>query len=305
MGCSAPSPMPSHSGRRVAATGGVGGEYGSLNMPLLGEGWPTGRGVRPLRGVSHDPLHSGRGVAKGWLDRVGNWAPSPMPSHSGREVAKGWGIWHPYPCPLIVGEGWPKDGEYSFKEGWPTGRGVRFRLVGDYRLPRQASPATPSEKGNSAPSPVPSPTGRGVADRRMGWTTPSGYACHPFGEGEYSRGGQRTGCSAPSPVPSPTGRGVANDGGVHSRPLLGWVADYPVRLCLPPLRRRGIWHPYLLPVGEVWPRDGVFDALTRTLSQWERGVLWVTAPCSTSPKGWRANARLGSGLIRLPSGERQ
>ena len=62
----------------------------------------------------------------------------------------------------------------------------------------------------------------------------------------------RTGCSAPSPVPSPKGRGVAKGWGIFplfrgvsdrtgcSLPI-GSVADYPVRLCLPPLRRRGIF----------------------------------------------------------------
>ena len=128
-GCSAPSPMPSHSGRGVA------------------RGW----GVRRPHPC---PPIVGEGVAKGCS------APSHIPSHSGRGVAKGWGIWRPHPCPLIAGEGWPRMGSiplfrgvadrtgaftsapmpshsgrgvakgwgvFPSLEGWPTGRGVHFR----------------------------------------------------------------------------------------------------------------------------------------------------------------------------------
>ena len=166
---------------------------------------------------------------------------------------------------------------------------------GDIPLFRGVSDRT----GCSAPSPLPSPSRRGaakdgdiplfrgVSDRTgcslpalLRWglqTTPSGFTCHPFGEGEYSRAGRQDGCSlpasawlgitdypvraspatpsekgnlAPSPMPSHSGRGVGKGWGIFPS-LEGWPTGQGV------LRP----HPYPLPEGEGWPKDGEYSSL--------------------------------------------
>ena len=159
---------------------------------------------------------------------MGNLAPSPMPSHRGRGVAKGWGTWRPHLCPLPVGEGWPRMGNLAPSpmpshrgRGVAKGWGVRSPAWFGCRLPRQASPATPSEKGNvplkrggqrmgnmapltscpliagkgwpkdgvfGALTRCPSHSGKGVGCSLspLGCRLPrQAFACHPFGEGEY------------------------------------------------------------------------------------------------------------------------
>ena len=210
-GCSTPSPVPSHSGRGVGRKG---------NIPLFrgvadrtGCSFPCGWGLQTTpSGFACHPFGEGeysRGIRRmgcslplGWGLQTtplgyachpfekGNLAPSPVPSHSGRGVGKGWG--------------------------------VHSRVVGDYRLPRQAMPATPSRRGIFEGCPI----GRGVHSPR-GWglqTTPSGFACHPFEKGNIQ------GC--------PTGRGV------HFRVVGDYRLPHPL--------------PTPLPVGEGWAEDGVF-----------------------------------------------
>ena len=113
-----------------------------------------------------------RGVA----DRTGCSAPSPMPSHSGRGAAKAWRI-------------------FPSLEGCPTGRGVPWQHRESTKVLRDA---TPSGRGNLAPSPMPShqwerggqsmaniPLFRGVSDRTgcslSAWKapTPSGRVPPP------------------------------------------------------------------------------------------------------------------------------
>ena len=187
--------------------GGV--EYGTLTHTLS----QRERGNIPLfRGVS---------------DRTGCSRPHPCPLIAGEGFSRG--IWCPHPCPLSEGEGWPvvgncrlprqaspatpsEKGNIPLFRGVSDRRGVHFRSVADY--PVRHSPTTPSEKGNLAPSPVPSPSGRGVA-KRLG-IFPSKEGC------------PKDGVFAPSPIPSPRGRGVVD-------------------------------------------RKGKYGALTHALSHWERG----------------------------------
>ena len=164
-GCSAPSPVPSPSERGAAKAWRI--------FPSL-EGWPTGRGVPWQHRESAKVL---RGATPSMR---GNLAPSPMLSHSGRGVAKAWRI-------------------FPSLEGWPTGRGVHFRPLGsvaDYPVRHIA--CHPFEKGNLAPSPVPSHSGRGVAK-----------AWRIFPSLEETPRRQDGECWTPSPMPCPSGRGVA------------------------------------------------------------------------------------------------
>ena len=165
-GCSAPSPMPSHSGR--------GGQRMGCSLPhpcpLMWE-----RGGQRMGNI---PLF--RGVA----DRTGCSAPSPMLSHSGRGVAKDGVFGSPHPCPLIVGEGWPKDGNI------PLFRGVADRT--GCSLP--ALVGLPIGRGVRLPHPCPLIVGEGWA--RMGSIPLFRGVADRMGNIPLFRGvSDRTGCS--------------------------------------------------------------------------------------------------------------
>ena len=234
------------------------------NIPLFRE-------VSKGRGVPWQHRESTKVPRSATPSMRGNLAPSPVPSHSGRGVAKAWrifpsleewpkdGVLVPSPMPSLSGRGVAKAWRiFPSLEGWPTGRGVPQHRESAKVL----RSTTPSMRGNLAPSPMPSHSGSGVAE-----------AWRIF----------------PSLEEWPTGRCV------RFRPLLGWVVDYAVRLCLPPLREgefgslthafsqrerggqgmgntplfRGVAdrtgcslpHPCSLPVGEGWPKHGEYSTL--------------------------------------------
>ena len=189
------------------------------------EGWPTGRGVRSLTHALSQRERGGRSMAniplfRGVSDRTGC-------SQQHRESAKV-----------------PRDATPSVRGNIPLFRGVSDR-TGCSQQHRESTKvlrdATPSMRANiplfrgvadrtgcSAPSPIPSPRGRGVA---------KAWRIFPSLEGW------------------PTGRGV--------RSPLGSVADYPVRHSPATPSRRGIWlpHPCPLSAGEGWPKHGEYSPL--------------------------------------------
>ena len=147
---------------------------------------------------------------------------------------RGGGIWLPHPCPLISGRGVAKAWRiFPSLEGWPTGRGVRFRLclVGLLTTPSGYSPATPSRRGIWLPHPCPLISGRGAAKAWRifpsleGWPTGRGVRSLTHALSQRERGGRsmanipfirgvadRTGCSLPHPCPLPAREGRPKHG---------------------------------------------------------------------------------------------
>ena len=105
--------------------------------------------------------------------------------------------------------------------------------------PRQAAPATPPQEGNclvqtrhnySVRLRLPPLHRRGIDWCRHDTTTPSGCACHP------SAGGELTGADTTQPPRQAALATPPQEGNC----LVQTRHNHPVRLRLPPLRRRGI-----------------------------------------------------------------